>query len=373
MKSSLSLGSVFGIEIGIHYSWLFVFLLVSWSLAYGFFPQQYPGWPGATYWIVGAIASLLLFVSVLIHELAHSLVAKSEGTPVRSITLFIFGGVSNIARESENPKDEFIMAFVGPMSSVVLGVVCGTLWFVSGGFSEQVQAVLVYLAAINLLLAVFNMIPAFPLDGGRVLRALLWWLTNNLRRATQIASQVGQGFAYVLIFGGLLWAFTGNILSGLWLVFIGWFLNSAAEGSYRQMVTQETLKGMHVSDMMYKDVEVVDPEATVRDLVERYILPRNIRALPVVHDSELVGIVTLSDVRDVPQEMWDATRVAEIMTPKENLHVLAPQDDVVQALEALAEQDLNQLPVVDRGNVVGLITRGHIISFLRVRQDLGVK
>lgn len=376
MQSSFRLGNIFGIDIDIHYTWLIVFALVAWSLAVGFFPQQFPGWSPGAYWLVGAISSLLLFGSVLLHELAHSLVAKSEGMPVRSITLFIFGGVSNIQKEATSPRDEFLMAFVGPLSSIVIGVVMGVLWAVLGGISgvsEQLLAVLLYLAVINLLLAVFNLLPAFPLDGGRVFRAVVWWMTDNLMRATRIASGVGQGFAYLLIFAGLFWAFTGNIISGLWLVFIGWFLSNAAESSYRQLVIQDTLRGVRVGDMMTRDIQTVTSDITVRELVERYILPRSIRALPVVHDSRLEGIVTLSDVQHVPQENWDTTRVEQIMTPMEKLHVVTSRDSAAQALEALGEQDLNQLPVVDDGRVVGLVTRGHIIRFLQLRQDLGIR
>lgn len=373
MRSSFRLGNIFGIDIGIHYTWLIVFALVTWSLAVGFFPEQFPGWSTGTYWAVGALAALLLFGSVLVHELAHSLVAKSEGMPVANITLFIFGGVSNIQREATSPRDEFLMAFVGPLSSIVIGVVMGGLWLAVGSINEQLQAVLLYLAVINLLLALFNLLPAFPLDGGRVLRAGIWWATGSLRRATQVAASVGQGFGYLLIFGGLLWAFTGNIISGLWLIFIGWFLNNAAESSYRQLLIHDILRGVRVSEMMTRDIQVARPEMTVRDLVETYILPRGVRALPVVDDSRLVGIVTLSDIQHVPQEAWESTRVRSIMTPREKLHVLRPQDDAAQALDALAEQDLNQLPVMEDGRVVGMVTRGHIIRFLQVRQDLRIK
>ncbi|MCL5264750.1 MAG: site-2 protease family protein [Chloroflexi bacterium] len=373
MRGSFRLGNVFGIEIDINYTWLIVFVLVTWSLAAGFFPQEFPGWPISTYWLVGVIASLLLFASVLLHELAHSLVAQREGLPITNITLFIFGGVSNIQREPTNPKDEFRMAFVGPLSSIFIGVFTWVLLVIFGSVNVQLQAVLLYLTIINLMLAAFNLIPAFPLDGGRVFRSIVWWATHSLTRATRIASAVGQGFGYLIIFVGLLLLFTGNFLGGVWLVLIGWFLTYAAESSYRQLVVQETLRGIPVRDMMAQDVPTVTPNVTVRELVDRYILPRNIRALPVVHDSQLVGMVTLSDVQHVSQEEWDTTDVGRIMTPRERLHALAPQDDAVQALEAMGEQDVNQLPVVSDGKVVGLVTRGHIIRLLQVRQDLGAR
>ena len=372
MQNSFRLGKVFGIDIDVHYTWFIVFALVSWSLAVGFFPQQFPGWSAGAYWLVGAVSSLLLFASVLLHELAHSLVAKSEGIPVRSITLFVFGGVSAIQREAANPRNEFLMAFVGPLASVLIGVLMGVLWIILGQLNEQLQAILLYLAIINLILAVFNLMPAFPLDGGRVFRAAVWWVTGSLTRATQIAAVVGRGFAYVMIFTGLFLTFTGNILGGLWLVLIGWFLNSAAETSYRQLIIREMLTGVRVREIMARDVPTLTRDVTVRELVGEYFLPRNIRALPVVHDSQLVGLVTLSDVRQVPQEDWNTTRVAQIMTPVENLHVLTAQDDASRALEVLGEQDLNQVPVVADGRVVGIITRGHIIGLLQLREELGM-
>ncbi|MBI2955622.1 MAG: site-2 protease family protein [Chloroflexi bacterium] len=373
MQSSFRLGNIFGIDIGIHYTWLFVFALVTWSLAALVFPQTFQGWSTAAYWTVGAIAALLLFVSVLVHELAHSLVAKREGLPVASITLFIFGGVSNIQKEATRPRDEFLMAFVGPLSSLVIGVVMTILALLLSNANQQVFAIVSYLAGINILLAAFNLVPAFPLDGGRVLRAILWWWTGSMMRATRIASIAGQVFAYLIIFIGLLFVFRGDIIGGLWLVFIGWFLNNAAESSYKQLATQQLLRGIPVRNIMTKDLQTTSPDITVRELIERYILPGSIRALPVVRDSRMVGLVTLSDVQHVPQEEWDNVRVEEIMTPREKLHVLTPRDDINMALESLGEQDLNQLPVVDDGRVIGMVTRGHIIRFMQVREELGVR
>jgi Zn-dependent protease/CBS domain-containing protein len=364
------MGRLFGIEVGIHYSWFIIFALVTWSLAVGFFPVLYPGWPTGTYWVVGAISAILLFAAVLVHELSHSLVAKREGLPVSSITLFIFGGVSNITREPGSPGEEFWMALVGPLSSLIIGIVAGAAAFAVSGFNEQLTAVLFYLAIINLLLAFFNLVPAFPLDGGRVFRSIVWSITKDLTRATRIASIVGQGFAYLFIFGGILWAFSGNILSGLWFVLIGWFLNAAAEAAYRQVRTEELLKGVSVQQMMTRDVETVEPSISIRQLVDDYILPHNRRALPVVEDSELVGIITLYDVRNVPRSEWDFTLVRDVMTPRDRLYVLHPDDEVAQAFGILSQQDINQLPVLDKGKVIGFVTRGHLLRFLQTRQEI---
>lgn len=370
MSNSIRLGKIFGIEVGIHYSWFLVFALVTWSLAVGFFPIQFPGWPLTTYWIVSAVSAILLFVAVLVHELSHSLVAKREGMPVSSITLFIFGGVSNLREEPSSPGNEFWMAFVGPLSSLVIGIVSGALWFALRGVNQELEAILMYLGLVNVLLAFFNLLPAFPLDGGRVLRSIIWWMTHSLPKATRIASGVGQVFAYLFIIGGLLWAFTGNIISGLWMVFIGWFLNNAAEMSYRQVRTEELLRGVHVGDMMAREVDIVQPDISVRHLVDNYILAHNHRALPVVQDSDLIGIVTLNDVRQVPRSDWDFTLVRDVMTPRDRLHVLHPEDDVAQALGLLGEKDINQLPVVDHGKLVGFVTRGSLIRFMQLRQDV---
>ena len=370
MRNSIPLGTVFGIEVGVHYSWFIIFALVTWSLAIGFFPVQFPGWAVSTYWIVGAISAILLFVAVLIHEISHSLVAKREGLPVSSITLFIFGGVSNIAREPRSPGDEFWMALVGPLSSLAIAIASGAALIAVSGFNEQLTAILLYLAVINLLLAFFNLIPAFPLDGGRVLRSIVWSITRDLSQATRVASAVGQGFAYLFIFVGIFWAFSGNILSGIWLVLIGWFLNSAAEATYRQVRTEQLLRGVHVQEMMTREVETVEPNVSIQHLVDSYILPHNRRALPVVEDSQLIGIITLYDVRKVPRSEWEFTVVRDVMTPRDKLYVLHPEDEVAEALGILSEQDINQLPVIDRGRVVGFVTRGHLIRFMQTRQEL---
>ena len=373
MNSSFTLGKIRGIEIGINYTWLIALGLISWSLAVGVFPEMFPGWDQATYWIVAIIATLLLFGSVLAHELTHSFVAQSLGMRVQSISLFIFGGVSNIVGEARRAKDELYIAIAGPLSSLALAVLFGLALLLFRSVNEQLAAILFYLAAINVMLAVFNLIPGFPLDGGRVFRAIVWGITHSFRRATRIATGLGKGIAYLFIFGGLYLAFSGNFLSGIWLAFIGWFLSEAAEASYRQMTVQESLRGVHVADLMTPRPVTVDMHMSLREVVDAYLLRQNVRTLPVVDAAgELVGLLTLNEIRAVPAERWPEVTVAEVMTPAEHLHTVTPRDDVSQALRTLSEEDVNQLPVVENGHLVGLLSRGNLIRFLQVREELGV-
>lgn len=366
------MGSIKGIEIGIHYSWVVIFGLVTWTLAVFYYPDSYPGWPAGLYWGVAAVSALLLFGSVLAHELAHSLVAISHGIPVKSITLFIFGGVSNITAEARNPADELFMAAIGPLTSLLLGIVFGILWYVSQGTVAAVTAMLFYLASINVLLAFFNLIPGFPLDGGRVLRSIIWALNHNLRRATVIAATIGQGVAYLFILGGLLILFAGDLISGLWLIFIGWFLNNAADASRSQVAVEDSLRGVRVGDLMVPEPITAPSHLRVSELVHDYVLRRNVRSLPIVEDGRLLGVVTVGDIRHVPQEEWETTTVDSIMTPVEKLVTLRPEDSLSQAMAAMAERDLNQLPVVRGEVLVGVLNRSNLIRFMQIRNELGV-
>ncbi len=372
MNSSVRLGSVGGVEIGVHYSWLLVFLLVASTLAIGLFPQQYPGLGVATYWGMGFAASLLLFASVLVHELAHSFLARARGLSVGGITLFVFGGVSNISDEPRTPSDELMIAAAGPITSIVLGGIFWGLWFATGAGFSPAEGVLLYLAGINILLAVFNLIPGFPLDGGRVLRAILWWATNSLRKATRIAARVGQGVSLLFILGGLLLAFSGALISGIWLMLIGWFLNNAAEASYRQVEATEMLRGMTVREAMNPNPMTVEADVPLSEVVHDYLLQRAVRALPVVADGRLVGMATVNEIRSVPRGQWDETPVGFVMTRADDLQTVAPTDDLAKAVTVLARHDVNQLPVVANGRLVGLLSRGNVIRLMQLRDELGV-
>lgn len=373
MRSSIRLFRIAGIDIGIHYTWIFIFVLIAWSLAQGFFPQAYPGWSTTTYWVTGFVASLLLFVSVLLHELAHSLVARARGLPVRSITLFIFGGVSNLEEEPQQPRVEFVMSIVGPLTSLVLAGVCWGLFKLMAGQSTPVAATLFYLALINALLAGFNLLPAFPLDGGRVLRSILWGTTGSLTKATNIAAISGRVFSWLFIGYGvyqLLWV--GNLFGGLWIAFIGWFLGNAADTSRREVGLREQLTGVRVQDVMDPSPVAVSPATLVWDLVRDTFRQYRRRAVPVSQGNQAVGIITFTDVRELPQERWAQTPVEEIMT-RTPLYSVAPEDDLSSAMKLIAQHDINQVLVLKQGQLVGLLSRADIIQYLQLSQELGVK
>jgi Zn-dependent protease/CBS domain-containing protein len=388
MKGSLRLGHIAGIEIGIHYTWLLAFALIAWSLAAGFFPSAVPRQTLGSYWIAGVISALLLFVSVLLHELAHSLVAQARGIPVRSITLFIFGGVSNLEEEAERPAVEFAMAIVGPLTSLVLALIFWIIFqamqpavslasfFRIGGWLPQeniVAASLFYLALINALLAAFNILPGFPLDGGRVLRSILWGASGNLVRATNIAATVGRLFGWGFIGWGVFQVlFAGDWLGGLWIAFIGWFLSNAADASRQEATLKEHLTGARVKDVMYVSQESISPKTTVADVVQGIFQQRFRRAVPVCQDNRPVGIVTITDLKGLPQEKWAETPVEQIMT-REPLYSVTPEDDLNTAMKLITQHDLNQVLVFSQGQCVGLLSRADIIRYLQLSQELRMK
>jgi Zn-dependent protease/CBS domain-containing protein len=368
MQSSVRLGRVLGIDIGIHYTWLFAFVLIAWSLAVGYFPGAVSGVGAATNWALGIIAALLLFASVLLHELSHSLVARSRGLNVDSITLFIFGGVSNLRTEATTAGDEFLVAVVGPISSLVLA---GIFWLLGQGLpaTSALGALLGYLAFVNLLLGAFNLVPGFPLDGGRVLRSLVWGATGNLRRATVVASYAGQIFGWLLIFWGLARLLSGDLIGGLWTAFIGWFLNGAAESTRQEELQRDVLQGIPVSTLMDSSPVLATSGLSVQDFVFEDVLQRGHRALLVADSGRLLGIVTLGDAKKLPQEEWPSTPVSRIMTVAP-LKTVAPESDLREAIGLMAESGLHQLPVIRNGQVVGLLSRSDIVRYLQLRQEL---
>ncbi len=368
MEASIRLGRIRGIEIGLHYSWLLVFALLTYSLAVGVFPSWYPGWSSGTYWAVGAVASLLLFASVLAHELGHSLMAQSRGVPVVSIVLFIFGGVAQLADEARRARDEFLIAVAGPLVSVLIGIVSLVLWPIVEGVNQPLGAVLEYLGWANLILVAFNSIPAYPLDGGRVLRAVLWGTMRNLVRATRIASAIGVAIGFVFMAGGLFLVFRSP-LSGIWLIALGWFLQNAAQQSYQQLLIRRFFEGVRVGQLMEPDPPIIAPDVTIDELVDA-LLAYNVRSFPVVENGRLVGIVTLTDVRHTPRHEWSVRRVRDLMTPRERLIVVSPEDDLERALRLMASHEIHQIPVVRDSTLLGLLTRNALVRFLQLRQEL---
>ena len=389
MRSGLNIGQIFGIKIRIDWSWLLIFFLITWNLSTAF-TELHPGWGFGTRWGIAVLAALLFFASVLAHELAHSLVARARGIPVRDITLFLFGGVSSIQREPESPGAEFLMAVLGPLTSLVIGGVLLMIALVGAGIQvaptnavrvlgqfSPLLTLVAWLGSINVTLGIFNLVPGFPLDGGRVLRSILWAATNNLRRATRWAAGVGQAIAWLMIIAGVSMIFGAQIpffgtgfASGLWLAFIGWFLNTASTQSYQQVIIHDILEGVPVSRMMRTNPPICSPQCSVNRLVSEHIMGTDDQAFPILEDDRLVGLVTLEDVRKVAREAWDATTVSEIMTPANRLIITSPEEDAAQALEKLSSNNIRQLPVVSDGRLVGLLRRQELIKWLQLHADL---
>ncbi len=391
MHTGLKIGRIFGINIYMDWSWIFIFLLVLWDLAAVVFPELHPQWGSALVWSTAIVAALLFFASVLAHELAHSIVARVNGIPVRDIRLFLFGGVSNIEGEPPSPGIEFVMAIAGPLTSVILGVI---FLFLSGATAEGMEVVsgntlhalaqlspvstlLLWVGPINILLGIFNLIPGFPLDGGRVLRSILWAISGNLRQATQWAARIGQIVAWAFILAGISMIFGVSIpflgsgfFGGLWIAFIGWFLNNAAMQSYQQVELQDVLAGVPVSQLMRTNPPTVPSTIQVSMLVHDHIMGTDEHAFPVVDSGILVGIVCIEDVRKVPREQWDWTTVGKMMTPAKKLIIASPTDDASKALNQLARQDVNQMPVVQNGLLVGMLRRRDIMRWLQLQSDL---
>jgi Zn-dependent protease len=391
MRNGFSVGRIFGIRITIDWSWIFIFVLVIWNLGTAV-SDLHRFWSPATIWGVAVVAALLFFASVLAHELAHSLVARAQGLPVRTITLFLFGGVSNIQREPRSPAAEFLMAIVGPITSIVLGVIFLVLGAISAGTLVQevmpsmtglaslspLAIILLWLGQINVLLGLFNLIPGFPLDGGRVLRSILWAATQNLRTATRWASWVGQAIGWLMIIAGVAMIFGARIpvlgtgfLGGLWLAFIGWFLTTAAIQSYRQVVIHDILEGVPVARLMRTTVPTVPATISIGDLVHAHIMGTDERCFPVLQDGDhLIGLVCLDDVRRVPRRDWDSTRVRDIMTPMDQVAVVTPDEEAGEAFTAMTGRDVNQVPVVQDGHLVGMLRRRDVLRWLQLHADL---
>jgi Zn-dependent protease/predicted transcriptional regulator len=371
MPNSLKVATVGGIDIYINWSWLLAVAFITWSLG-SYYQQQFPAWGAGSAYTVGAISAVLLFVTVLIHELAHSFTARARGLPVQTIYLFIYGGVSNLSREPETPGTELVVAIAGPLASVSLAGLFFLLHAGTGSAPAQVGAVLGYLALVNLILAIFNLIPGFPLDGGRVLHAVIWMITGNLYRATQIATRLGSGIGYVFIAGGLLEALLlRQVFDGILLAFVGWFLHNSASASSHRAWMDRVLLGVNVSNVMDAIQNTVSPDTPVEALIYRHLLDENQRAVPVVApDGALLGLVTLGDTRETPRQDWSLIPVSRIMTPRERLSTVSPDDSLSDALRVLGEHSYHQLPVEDHGRLVGMLHRGHVVQYLHVRQRL---
>lgn len=372
MRNTINLGKIFDIQIKIDYSWFIIFLLITWSLGGHYFPHSYPDWQFLTYWIVAFFTCLIFFACVLAHELSHSLVSKAHGIPVRDITLFIFGGVAQIASEPEKPRNEFLMAFAGPLISIVIAILFRFVFFVMRDSFQPVAALAYWLSRINLILAIFNLVPGFPLDGGRILRAVVWKITGNFRKATRIASGAGQFVAFLLIFFGMFMFFTGRFFNGLWFVFIGWFLNNAAEKSYRWVALKDTMRGVTVEEVMVKECYGVPGDITLEQLIHEHIIRGGHRCLPVIESGRVVGLVTVHQIKEVPHHAWSSTTVEEVMIPLDKTKAVKPSDPLFSIFETMTREDISQLPVIQNGELVGIIGKDNILNFIRTLSELGI-
>ena len=391
MRSGFKVGTLFGISIHVDWSWILIFLLVTWNLAGAVLPSLHPDWGVGMNIALGVAASLLFFISILLHELAHSLVAKARGLPVRRITLFFFGGVSNIEREPPSPSTEFLMAIVGPLTSLLLGF--GFIWLGRQNIPEMdtalsspmqllrnldpLSTMLLWLGPINILLGLFNLIPGFPLDGGRVLRSILWAITKDFRRATRWATIIGQGVGWLmilagvaLIFGASVPVFGSGTLNGMWLAFIGWFLVQAASQSYQQVVVEDMLEGVPITRLMREPAPAVPPDLPISALVYDHIMQGDERAFPVVEDDRLLGVVYIENLRTLERSAWDTTLVKQVMVPQNELEMVTPREDAMDAFQKLTQREMRQIPVVQNGKLIGMLRRRDILRWLQVRSEM---
>lgn len=364
------LGKILGFEISIDWSWLFIFFLVVYTLASGYFPSLRHNFDLPTNWILGVAAALLLFASVLVHELSHSVVARRYGMDVRGITLFIFGGVSQTAEEPRSAKEEFWMAIVGPATSFALAGFFGVLEAVGLMTHWPMAAVALvgYLAMINFFLGAFNLVPGFPLDGGRVLRSIIWSLSGDVQKATRWASNCGQAFGYLLMAVGFMnIVVVGALIGGLWLIFIGWFLTGAARSSYEQLVVRQALSGVPVERVMTTDVPQIAAEMTVRQFVDEQLLKHDYSCYPVLKGEEVIGVVGAEEVRTVESRMWDFTPVESIAHRIDGAFKIDADDDVWDALAKLTSPDVCRLMVMEDGHLKGTLGREAIYRLIRTK------
>jgi len=368
----ITLFRLFGFQVKIDLSWLILGALITWTLAQGVFPYYYEDFSSTTYWLMGIGGALGLLISIVFHELWHSLIARQFGLPMKGITLFIFGGVAEMTEEPPSPKAEFFMAVAGPISSIILAGIFFGVWFGLGGtgFSPPVLGVINYLAFINLILAGFNMLPAFPLDGGRVLRSVLWGWKDNLKWATQISSKIGSGFGVALMLFGVFSFILGNVIGGVWMFVIGMFLRGASQTSYQQLLIRRSLEGEPVKKFMKSDPVTVSSSLSLEDLVEDYIYRHHFKMYPVTDGDKLTGCVTIDQIKDIPKEERANHTAGEIAKACSDVNTISPEEDSIKALALMRKNNVSRMMVVDKGKLVGVIALKDIMEMLSIKMDL---
>ncbi|OPY05385.1 MAG: putative zinc metalloprotease Rip3 [Syntrophaceae bacterium PtaB.Bin038] len=368
----VTLFKLLGFEVRLDSSWIVLAVLITWSLAKGIFPAYYEGMPAANYWAMGVAGAVGLFLSIILHELSHSLVARRFGIPMRGITLFIFGGVAEMSEEPPSAKAEFLTAVIGPVSSLLTAAAFYGLLRAgeSAGWPPAVNGVLFYLVWVNVILALFNLLPAFPLDGGRVFRSALWLWKKDLRWATMISSRVGSAFGIVFIALGLWEIIEGNFIGGLWQAMIGLFLRGAARSSYRQVLTRDVLAGLRVSRFMTPDPVVIPPDITLQAFVEEYLYRTHHQIYPVVRAGELAGCLTVRSLRDVPRADWPRRTVGEVAARCDAATVIGPDTDALATLALMNETGNSRLLVVENGRLAGIVTLKDLMEVLALRMEM---
>jgi len=374
MRSTIQLGRWFGVPIGLHYSWFVAAWLITLSLA-SEFALHNSGWGSATVWSLAVATALLFFVCIVLHELAHATVARLSGVPVRGITLFALGGIALIDKDAATPAREFWMAIAGPAASFVLGMACLALtsaarWVAPTAAVSALVTVLARLAYINVGLALFNLIPGFPLDGGRVLRSIVWAVTHDANRATRIAARAGQVVAFVFIVAGLYSLITRNDFGGLWIAVIGWFLLEGAQAYYVQAQLTTNLRGLRVADVMMRDCATVDADTTLERFVNDQLLDFIGRCFAVTQNNHVVGLITPDDVKRIKRDRWNQTTVSQAMRPLRSLHPVKPSASVGDALALMGRENVNQLPVVSNSHLEGVVTRSYLVQALQLKNEL---
>lgn len=368
----IDLFRLFGFPIRLDLSWFLVAVLVAWSLAASYFPSTYSGLETSVYWAMGIAVSLGLFASVVLHELAHAVVARRFGLEIKGITLFIFGGVAEMAGEPPSPRAEFWVAIAGPIASLAIAAGCFGLNLLgaAGAWPLPVEAVVGYLGLVNALLVVFNMVPAFPLDGGRVLRSVLWHWKDNLRWATRVASSIGSLFGLVLIALGVVAVIRGDFVSGMWWFLIGLFLRNAAQMSYQQLLLRRVLEGEPVSRFMVRDPVTVPRAISVAELVEDYVYKHHFKMFPVVDGERLVGCVTTRQIKELPRDEWERQSVGALAKRCDAENTVGPEDDAMQALAKMSGHQLSRLMVVEGERLVGVLALKDMLQFLALKVEL---
>jgi Zn-dependent protease/CBS domain-containing protein len=368
----IRLFKLLGFEVGIDWSWIIIAILIAWSLSTGLFPFHYKNLSPRTYWLMGIVGAAGLFLSIIAHEFCHSIVARKYGMPMKGITLFIFGGVAEMGDEPPHARAEFMMAGAGPLSSIFIALFFYAVFAAGkGNFPEPINGVVQYLAWINAILAGFNLLPAFPLDGGRMLRAALWHWRDNLRWATRVSSAIGSGFGVFLIVLGILHILNGNFLGGMWWFLIGMFLRGAAQASYQQLVTRRALEGEPVSRFMKPDPITVSPSTSLKTLVEDYIYKYHHKMFPVVENgNKLIGCVTANQIKDTPRDEWMNKTVGETAKPCSKENTVQPEDDAIKAMSIMKQSGNSRLMVASKNRLLGVITLKDLLKFLSLKVEL---